>query len=79
MTKEDLLAIKLYSDFIRLRDSLNMTDMQREIFQLRFQKQNSVVHICMALHISKSKYHREMKHILSKISDLDIDELLKRP
>lgn len=77
MTKEDLLGIKLYSDFIRLRDALNMTDLQREIFQLRFQKQNSVVQICLELHISKSKYHREMKRIISKISDLDIERILE--
>lgn len=76
MIKNELFKIKLYNDFIKLRDSLNLSKLQKEIFVLRFSEQLSVVQICMQLHISESKYYREMNKILDKVSGLQLEDIL---
>lgn len=78
MIKNELFKIKLYNDFIKLRDSLNLSKLQKEIFVLRFSEQLSVIQICMRLHISESKYYREMNKILEKVSGLSLEDILNR-
>lgn len=78
MNKNELFRIKLYDDFIKLRDKLNLSPMQKEIFVMRFNEQLSVIQICMRLHISESKYYREMNKILEKVSGLSLEDILNR-
>lgn len=78
MIKNELFKIKLSKDFNALKDSLNLTKLQKDIFVLRFSEQLSVVQICMQLHISESKYYREMNKILEKVSGLSLEDILNR-
>lgn len=45
---------------------------------MRFNEQLSVIQICMRLHISESKYYREMNKILEKVSGLSLEDILNR-
>ena len=78
MNKNELFRIKLYDDFIKLRDKLNLSPMQKEIFVMRFNEQLLVIQICMRLHISESKYYSEINKILKKVSGLSLEDILNR-
>lgn len=67
---KDLSSISTMAELIELRDSLNLTDRQREIFMLRFNRGYSIIQISMELNMSDSTVKRELRRIGNKIAKL---------
>ncbi len=70
MKLKELFDIKTMEEFAALRDSLNLTDRQIEIFNMRFNKGCSIIELSMKLNLSTATINRELKKISNKISKL---------
>lgn len=70
MRLKEIFDIGTMQDLIRLRDSLNPTDRQKDIFMLRFNRGFSIIEISMKMNLSDSTVKRELKRISNKISKL---------
>lgn len=70
MRLKEIFDIGTMQDLIRLRDSLNLTDRQKDIFMLRFNRGFSIIEISMKMNLSDSTVKRELKRISNKISKL---------
>ena len=66
MRLKELSKISTMDELIRLRDSLNLTDRQKEIFMLRFNRGFSSIERNM----SESTVYRELRKIGNKIAKL---------
>lgn len=70
MRLKELSKISTMDEIIRLRDSLNLTDRQKEIFMLRFNRGFSIIQICIECNMSESTVYRELRKIGNKIAKL---------
>lgn len=70
MRLKDLSSISTMAELIELRDSLNLTDRQKEIFMLRFNRGFSIIQICIECNMSESTVYRELRKIGNKIAKL---------
>lgn len=70
MRLKELSKISTMDELIRLRDSLNLTDRQKEIFMLRFNRGFSIIQISIERNMSESTVYRELRKIGSKIAKL---------
>lgn len=70
MRLKELSKISTMDELIRLRDSLNLTDRQKEIFMLRFNRGFSIIQISIEQNMSESTVYRELRKIGSKIEKL---------
>lgn len=70
MRLKELSKISTMDELIRLRDSLNLTDRQKEIFMLRFNRGFSIIQICIECNMSESTVYRELRKIGNKIAKL---------
>ena len=53
MRLKELSKISTMDELIRLRDSLNLTDRQKEIFMLRFNRGFSIIQISIECNMSE--------------------------
>ena len=67
---KELSKISTMDELIRLRDSLNLTDRQKEIFMLRFNRGFSIIQISIERNMSESTVYRELRKIGNKIAKL---------
>ena len=70
MRLKELSKISTMDELIRLRDSLNSTDRQKEIFMLRFNRGFSIIQISIECNMSESTVYRELRKIGNKIAKL---------
>ncbi len=70
MRLKELSKISTMDELIRLRDSLNLTDRQKEIFMLRFNRGFSIIQISIERNMSESTVYRELRKIGNKIAKL---------
>lgn len=70
MRLKELSKISTMDELIRLRDSLNLTDRQKEIFMLRFNRGFSIIQISVERNMSESTVYRELRKIGNKIAKL---------
>lgn len=70
MRLKELSKISTMDELIRLRDSLNLTDRQKEIFMLRFNRGFSIIQISIECNMSDSTVCRELRKIGNKIEKL---------
>lgn len=70
MRLKELSKISTMDELIRLRDSLNLTDRQKEIFMLRFNRGFSIIQISIERNMSESTVYRELHKIGNKIAKL---------
>ena len=70
MRLKELSKISTMDELIRLRDSLNLTDRQKEIFMMRFNRGFSIIQISIELNMSESTVYRELRKIGNKIAKL---------
>lgn len=70
MHLKELSKISTMDELIRLRDSLNLTDRQKEIFMLRFNRGFSIIQISIERNMSESTVYRELRKIGNKIAKL---------
>lgn len=70
MRLKELSKISTMDELIRLRDSLNLTDRQKEIFMLRFNRGLSIIQISIERNMSESTVYRELRKIGNKIAKL---------
>lgn len=70
MRLKELSKISTMDELIRLRDSLNLTDRQKEIFMLRFNRGFSIIQISIERNMSESTVYRELRKIGNKIEKL---------
>lgn len=70
MRLKELSKISTMDELIRLRDSLNLTDRQKEIFMLRFNRGFSIIQISIECNMSESTVYRELHKIGNKIAKL---------
>lgn len=70
MRLKELSKISTMDELIRLRDSLNLTDRQKEIFMLRFNRGFSIIQISIERNMSESTVNRELRKIGNKIAKL---------
>lgn len=70
MRLKELSKISTMEELVRLRDSLNLTDRQKEIFMLRFNRGFSIIQICVERNMSESTVYRELRKIGNKIAKL---------
>lgn len=57
-------------ELISLKDSLNLTERQEEIFMKRFNKGHSIIELSMELNLSTSTINRELSKIAKKIEKI---------
>ena len=70
MRLKELSKISAIKELVQLRDSLNLTDRQKEIFMLRFNRGFSIIQICIECNMSESTVYRELRKIGNKIAKL---------
>lgn len=70
MRLKELSKISTIKEPVQLRDSLNLTDRQKEIFMLRFNRGFSIIQICIECNMSESTVYRELRKIGNKIAKL---------
>lgn len=70
MRLKELSKISTMDELIRLRNSLNLTDRQKEIFMLRFNRGFSIIQISIECNMSESTVYRELRKIGNKIAKL---------
>lgn len=70
MRNKELFNIETMEDLVRLRDSLNLTDRQKRIFMLRFNRGFSIIEISMKENLSESTVKRELRKINDKLEKL---------
>lgn len=70
MRLKELSKVSTIKELIQLRDSLNLTDRQKEIFMLRFNRGFSIIQICIECNMSESTVYRELRKIGNKIAKL---------
>lgn len=70
MRLKELSKISTMDELIRLRNSLNLTDRQKEIFMLRFNRGFSIIQISIERNMSESTVYRELRKIGNKIAKL---------
>ena len=67
MKLNQLYEINTMDELISLKDSLNLTERQEEIFMKRFNKGHSIIELSMELNLSTSTINRELSKIAKKI------------
>lgn len=70
MTPSELKWLASYEDVLRIRDSLNLTDRQRDVFNLKYIHGYSQQQIADKLHLSYSTIAHESSAIKSKLNNL---------
>lgn len=61
-------------ELISLKDSLNLTERQEEIFMKRFNKGHSIIELSMELNLSTSTINRELSKIAKKIEKIVLND-----
>ena len=61
-------------ELISLKDSLNLTERQEEIFMKRFNKGHSIIELSMELNLSTSTINRELNKIAKKIEKIVLND-----
>lgn len=70
MKLNQLYEIDTMEKLISLKDSLNLTERQEEIFMKRFNKGHSIIELSMELNLSTSTINRELSKIAKKIEKI---------
>lgn len=70
MNLNQLYEINTMDELISLKDSLNLTERQEEIFMKRFNKGHSIIELSMELNLSTSTINRELSKIAKKIEKI---------
>ncbi len=70
MKLNQLYEINTMDELISLKDSLNLTERQEEIFMKRFNKGHSIIELSMELNLSTSTINRELSKIAKKIEKI---------
>lgn len=74
MKLNQLYEIDTMDELISLRDSLNLTERQEEIFMKRFNKGHSIIELSMELNLSTSTINRELSKIAKKIEKIVLND-----
>ena len=61
-------------ELISLKDSLNLTERQEEIFMKRFNKGHSIIELSMELNLSTSTINRELSKIAKKVEKIVLND-----
>lgn len=74
MKLNQLYEINTMDELISLKDSLNLTERQEEIFMKRFNKGHSILELSMELNLSTSTINRELSKIAKKIEKIVLND-----
>ena len=74
MKLNQLYEINTMDELISLKDSLNLTERQEEIFMKRFNKGYSIIELSMELNLSTSTINRELSKIAKKIEKIVLND-----
>ena len=74
MKLNQLYEINTMDELISLKDSLNLTERQGEIFMKRFNKGHSIIELSMELNLSTSTINRELSKIAKKIEKIVLND-----
>lgn len=74
MKLNQLYEINTMDELISLKDSLNLTERQEEIFMKRFNKGHSIIELSMELNLSTSTINRELSKIAKKIEKIVLND-----
>lgn len=74
MKLNQLYEINTMDELISLKDSLNLTERQEEIFMKRFNKGHSIIELSMELNLSTSTINRELSKIAKKIEKIVLSD-----
>lgn len=74
MKLNQLYEINTMDELISLKDSLNLTERQEEIFMKRFNKGHSIIELSMELNLSTSTINRELSKIAKKIKKIVLND-----
>lgn len=75
MTVEELKAIELMEDFNRVKDALNLSDRQKEIFYLRFSRLMCNADIAAELNVCRDTIEKDIAVIRKKLYAVQKDKL----
>jgi DNA-directed RNA polymerase specialized sigma24 family protein len=75
MTYKDVKALEAYMELLKVRDSLNLSDRQREIFDLRYHHGLSLLQISMKLNCSFSLVSKESMEIARKLKTISREDI----
>lgn len=70
MNEKDVIRIPTMEAFNNLRDSLNITDRQKAIFNLRYSKGMYIVDIAAELKTDRKTVQKELKVIKEKLNEI---------
>ena len=70
MRLKELSKISTIKELVQLRDSLKLSNRQKEIFMLRFNRGFSIIQISIECNMSESTVYRELRKIGNKIAKL---------
>lgn len=73
MNEKDVIRIPTMRAFNNLRNSLNLTDRQRKIFDLRYSNGMYIIDIATKLDVDKKTVQSELRIIKEKLKSVTFD------
>lgn len=73
MRTEDVISIPTMDEFNKLRDKLNLTDRQREIFNLKYSRGWRNIDIAAELGINQDTVSKDLNSIREKLVYVSLD------
>lgn len=73
MRTEDVISIPTMDEFNKLRDKLNLTDRQREIFFLKYSRGWRNLDIAEELKVNQDTVSEDLRKIRTKLASVSLD------
>lgn len=73
MKPEDVISIPTMDEFNKIRDSLNLTDRQREIFFLKYSRGWRNIDIAEELKVNQDTISEDLRKIRTKLVAVSLD------
>lgn len=77
MEPKDVIDVPTMAEFNHIKDSLNLTDRQREIFDMKYHRGLRHIDIAENLQIHQDTVTAELKIIREKLKKFSLDKMCK--